>query len=74
MSAPIPNPEDWTDAVGAAAILGRSRATVYDMVERNVIHAYPIGANRTLFWVPELREVAGMLKRLAARGRAVSRA
>jgi hypothetical protein len=68
---PIPNPEDWTDAAGAAAILGKSRGTVYDMSTRGVLTAYVIGAGRVLFWVPEVQEVARSLKRLEA-GAAVS--
>jgi hypothetical protein len=70
---PTPNPEDWTDATGAAAILGKSRATVYDMSTRGVLTPYVIGAGRVLFWVPEVKEVARSLKRLEA-GAAASRA
>lgn len=64
---PIPNPEDWTDAGGAAEILGRSRPAVYDMVDRGVIHKYRIGTTHTAYWVPEVRHVADAISRLTRR-------
>ena len=67
LKLPIPNPEDWTDAAGAAAIIGRKRSTVDDMVSRRVLHRYEIGAaRRPVFWVPECREVAKALARVSA--------
>lgn len=69
-----PNPEDWTDTDGAARMLGRSRPTVYDMVERGVLVRYHAGSH-AIFWVPEVREVAAALARTTSirRPRAVRR-
>lgn len=65
-TAEVPNPQDWTDAAGAAAIIGRARATIDDMAARGVLTRYEIGASlRPLFWVPECREVARALARVA---------
>jgi hypothetical protein len=63
-----PNPEDWTDTEGAARLIGRSRPTVYDMVERGLLVRYRIGA-LSLFWVPECREVGAALARVRAGAR-----
>jgi hypothetical protein len=63
-SLPLPNPGDWTDAAGAADLLGRSRPAVYDMVDRGVIHKYRLGSH-TLYWVPEIQQVAAALQRVA---------
>lgn len=60
---PLPNPADWTDAPGAAAILGRSRATVYDMVSRGLLTTHRIGG-RSMFWVAEVRGIREALDRL----------
>jgi hypothetical protein len=65
---PLPNPADWTDAGGAAAILGRSRPAVYDMVDRGVIAKYRIGTH-TMYWVPQVEQVAAAIRKLARRGR-----
>lgn len=67
---PVPNPEDWTDTEGAARILGRSRPTVYDMVDRGVLTRYRVGAH-AVFWVPEVRDVAVALSRLTVTRQAV---
>lgn len=60
---PLPNPGDWTDAPGAATILGRNRSTVYDFVAGGLITAYLVGGKQ-LFWVPELIEVRDAMARL----------
>jgi excisionase family DNA binding protein len=60
---PIPNPQDWCDINQACELLGRSRATVYDMNDRGVIHIHRIGSSRML-WRAEVLEVATALRRL----------
>jgi len=65
----MPNPQDWVDVRQAMAILKRSRATVYDMSERGVLHIHKIGS-LTVLWRAEVVEVAGALKRLEYRGHA----
>jgi hypothetical protein len=61
---PLANPEDWTDTAGAACLLGRSRPTVYDMVDRGLLTRHKIGT-LSLFWVPEVVEISKALARLA---------
>lgn len=63
---PLPNPQDWVDIGQACDLLGRSRATVYDMRDRGVIVIHEVGAAR-LLWRAEVLEVAGALRRLEAR-------
>lgn len=63
LAMPKPNPDDWTDTAGAALILNRSRPTVYDLVDREILKRYRIGTH-AMFWVPEVREVATALERL----------
>lgn len=60
---PIPNPYDWCDVRQACELLGRSRASVYDMFGRGVLTPYKIGTV-TLLWRHEVTEVAAALKRL----------
>lgn len=60
---PIPNPEDWTDTNGAAAILGRTRASVKDFVDKGTICKHLLGCTPA-YWVPELKEVRDALDRL----------
>lgn len=60
---PLPNAADWTDAAGAAAILGRSRSTVYDMVDRGILNKHRVGTS-TLFWRAEVEEIRHSLDRL----------
>lgn len=67
LKLPEPNPDDWTDAAGAADILRRSRPTVYDMVDRGVLTKYWIGTH-ALYWVPQVEQVAAALGKLARRG------
>jgi hypothetical protein len=70
----VPDPDAWVDTAGAAAILGRTRATVYDMVERGVLVRYRIGPH-AVFWAAEVREVAAALSRAGRKrsgGRVVS--
>jgi excisionase family DNA binding protein len=56
---PFPNPGDWTDANGAAAILGVDRATVTRMIQRGTLHAYEIGSGSVrILWAPDVRELA----------------
>lgn len=64
---PLPNPGDWTDTAGAALILGKSRPTVYEMVDRGVLERYRIGTHG-MFWVPQLEQVAAAIRKLARRG------
>jgi hypothetical protein len=55
---PIPNPEDWTDAYGAAAIMQVDPSTVLRTPE-TVLTRYQLGvAQRVLYWVPQVRAVA----------------
>lgn len=63
---PLPNPEDWTDAGGAADLLARSRPAVYDMVERGVLRRYQIGTHG-MYWVPEVKRVAAAIRQLSVR-------
>lgn len=69
MELPMPNPEQWLDTNQTAEALGRRRATVYDMVERGVLTRYRIGA-LSVFWRPEVTEVAAALRRLEVRSNA----
>jgi excisionase family DNA binding protein len=62
----IPNPDDWCDADSAASVLGRSKATVYDMTKRGVLTAYDVGRVK-LWWRPEVQKVAAALLVVAAR-------
>lgn len=72
---PLPNAADWTDAAGAALILGRSRSTVYDMVDRGILSRHRVGAS-TVFWRAEVEEIRRSLDRLerqrAARNESVN--
>ncbi len=61
---PTPNPQDWTDVNGAAELLRRNRAQVYYWADRGVITEHLLGTKR-MFWVPEIKEVADALARLA---------
>jgi excisionase family DNA binding protein len=54
---PLPNPEDWTDRVGAARMLSVSVRTVERMADDGRLKAYQIGACR-LFWQPEVARLA----------------
>lgn len=63
---PLPNPHDWTDTLGVAQMINRTRATVHDMVKRGVLTRYQIGGT-SAFWVPDVREVAASMRRLEAR-------
>lgn len=56
----------WTDAAGAAAILGRSRSAVYDMVDRQILRKHRVGSS-TLFWRAEVEEIRRSLDRIATR-------
>lgn len=47
----------------ACDLLGRSRATVYDMRDRGVLHVHKIGS-ASLLWRTEVLEVATALRRL----------
>lgn len=60
---PLPNPQDWVDIGQACALLGRSRATVYDMRDRGVLTIHEVGAARIL-WRSEVLEVGAALRRL----------
>lgn len=60
---PLPNPADWTDTEGAAAMLGRNRATVYDLVNRGVLTRYRAGTT-SIYWVREVREIVAARRRL----------
>jgi excisionase family DNA binding protein len=60
---PLPNPQDWCDIPQACELLGRSRATVYDMRDRGVLHVHKIGS-ASLLWRAEVLEVATALRRL----------
>lgn len=62
---PYPNPDDWTDTAGAAVLLDRSRPTVYDLCDRGILRRYRIGTH-SMFWVPEVREIAAALRRVRA--------
>jgi predicted DNA-binding transcriptional regulator AlpA len=66
----MPNPSDWLDTNQTAEVLGRSRATVYDMVDRGVLTRYQIGG-LSVYWLAEVREVAAALRRLEVRGHGV---
>jgi excisionase family DNA binding protein len=59
-----PNPDDWTDTAGAAEIIGRSRPTVYELVEKGTLTRYQLGTHG-MFWVPECREVGAAIERLS---------
>lgn len=61
-----PNPQDWTDTSGAAEILGATRATVYDYVNKGTLTRHKAGTT-SIFWVPEVREVRDALDRLRRR-------
>lgn len=63
---PIPNPEDWTDLDGAAKLLGKSRPTVYALIEKGVLTRYEIGCHAML-WVPEVKQAARAFRVLAVR-------
>lgn len=65
---PIPNPEDWTDAGGAAEHLGVARSTVYDMVKSGVLTRHVIGGLGA-YWVPELRALFAARERVGRRAR-----
>lgn len=60
---PIPNPQDWTDTNGAAALLARTRSSIYDFTSKGTITRYTIG-DLPVYWVPELKEVRDALDRL----------
>jgi excisionase family DNA binding protein len=62
----LPNPQDWLDAEGAAKLLNRSRATVYDMASRGVLTAYEVGGLK-IYWRPEVETIANALRALAVR-------
>lgn len=62
----LPNPQDWCDVNQACDLLGRSRATVYDMGNRGVLHLHKIGS-ATVLWRAEVNEVRAALMRLEAR-------
>jgi hypothetical protein len=62
----IPNPEDWCDAAEAAVVLHRTKATVYDMTNRGVLNAYPVGRIK-LWWRPQVARVAAALRVVEAR-------
>lgn len=63
-ASPIPDPEEqWCDTLQAAALLNRSRATVYDMALRGLLTQRYVG-RATLYWRPEVLEIAAALKRL----------
>lgn len=49
----LPNPDAWCDAKQTAAMLGVSRATLYDMVARGSLGDYKIG-NIRVFWRAEV--------------------
>jgi excisionase family DNA binding protein len=57
----IPNPNDWCDAELASEVLGRSKATVYDMSKRGVLTAYRVG-RITLWWRPQVEKVSLALR------------
>lgn len=65
-AAIAPNPEDWTDIEGAAAILGKSRATIYALVDAGALTQYRIGAHRCL-WRAEVQHVADAYRALRVR-------
>lgn len=52
-----PNPEDWTDIAGAAVHIGRSRPTIYSLIDSGALRVYRIGGHRVL-WMPEVQRVA----------------
>lgn len=65
---PLPNPQDWVDIAQACELLGRGRATVYDMRDRGVLTIHEVGSARIL-WRAEVLDVATALRRLEARAR-----
>ena len=56
----------FVDRQGAANLLGRSPATVHDMVNRGVLTPYRVGT-QVIYSRAECESVAAALQRLAAR-------
>lgn len=56
----------FVDSAAAAAMLGRSRATVCDMADRGVLTRYAVGS-AVLYWRDEVADMADALRRIKAR-------
>jgi hypothetical protein len=56
----------FVDSKGAADLLCRSRSTVTELADRDVLTRYRVGA-AVLYYRPQVEEVADALKRLRAR-------
>lgn len=59
----LPNPEDWMSAAQAAVKIGISRSHLYELMERQRITGFMIGAHR-VFWRSEVEEFAKAYKKV----------
>lgn len=51
-----PNPDDWMDISGACVALGKSRPTVYALIDSGALRLYRIGGHRVL-WAADVYRV-----------------
>lgn len=65
---PIPNPHEWCTSAEVERRLGICRQTVHRMAKQGVLTRYPVGGvgGTSLFWVPEVDEVAAARARVRA--------